>query len=139
MPGSLERARMAIVTCMDPRIRLPAALGTSADHLFVLRNGGGRVTDDVVRSLVLCTKMLNVTQVGVLQHTDCRLHGLTNEELVLRTGVDIDFMSCSNPVAGILEDVRRLQSCAVFSPEVRVWGGLYCVQSHTIRTIAGTS
>lgn len=138
MPGSLQPARMAIVTCMDPRVRLPVALGTRADHSFVLRNGGGRVTDDVLRSLVLCTKMLDVTQVGVLHHTDCRLHGFTNEELVLRTGVDIDFMSCSNPVASVLEDVRRLRSCAVFSPGVEVWGGLYCVQSHTIRTIIGT-
>ncbi|HEY3733623.1 MAG TPA: carbonic anhydrase [Streptosporangiaceae bacterium] len=128
----------AIVTCMDPRVRLPGVLGDAAAASFVLRNGGGRVTDDVLRSLVLCTRLLGVTDVGVVHHTDCRLQAVSNEELILKTGVDIDFMPISDPLASVLEDVGRLRSGGALSPQVTVWGGLYSVEDHTMRVIAGT-
>jgi carbonic anhydrase len=123
---------------MDPRVQLPRVLGEVAATSFILRNGGGRVTDDVLRSLVLCTELLEVTRVGVLHHTDCRLQAFTNEELARRTGRDIDFMPISNPVASVLEDVGRLRSGGVLSPQVTVWGGLYSVEDHTMRVISGT-
>jgi carbonic anhydrase len=137
MPCSPPPARLAIVTCMDPRIQLPRVLGDEADT-FVLRNAGGRVTDDVLRSLALCTLLLEVTRVGVLHHTDCRLQEFTNEELAIRTGLDIDFMSCPNPVTSILEDIDRLSSCDMLSAQVEFWGGLYDVEDHAIRVITGS-
>ena len=67
---------------MDPSIQLSKALGSHAEASFVIRNGGGRVTDDVFRSLVLCTRVLDVTEIGILHHTDCRLQEFSNEELL---------------------------------------------------------
>jgi carbonic anhydrase len=137
MLDSPPQARTAIITCMDPRIQLSKALGAQAEASYMLRNGGGRVTDDVFRSLVLCTGVLDVTEIAILHHTDCRLQGLSNEELSSRTGVDIDFMSFSTPLASVAEDIGRLQGCDAFV-KVKIWGGIYSVEDHTIRLIAGT-
>jgi carbonic anhydrase len=137
MLGSSPHARTAILTCMDPRIQLSKALGSHASAAFVIRNGGGRVTDDVFRSLVLCTRVLRVTEIAILHHTDCRLQEFSDEELFSRTGVDIDFMSFSAPDASVSEDIARLYSYGVFN-DVHIWGGIYAVESHTTRLIAGT-
>jgi carbonic anhydrase len=135
-PGPAPTARMAIVTCMDPRLQIRGALGLDADDSFVLRNAGGRVTDDVLRSLVLCTRMLDVTDIGVIHHTDCRLQEHTDEELRLKTGTDLDFLSISDPVTSISEDVGRLESSGLFAG-VRIWGALYVVHDHTVNLVEG--
>lgn len=137
MIGSRPHARTAIITCMDPRIQLSKALGNDAEASFVLRNGGGRVTDDVFRSLVVCTRVLNVTEIGILHHTDCRLQELSNEELSARTGVDLDFMSFSTPVESVSQDIARLRSYDTFN-DVNIWGAIYSVENHTAHLIAGT-
>jgi carbonic anhydrase len=136
--GRAPTARMAIVTCMDPRLQIRGALGLDTDDSFVLRNAGGRVTDDVLRSLVLCTRMLDVTDIGVIHHTDCRLQEHTDEELRLKTGADFDFLSISDPVSSISEDVGRLGSSGLFAG-VRIWGALYVVDDHTINLVAGNA
>jgi carbonic anhydrase len=130
--------QVAIVTCMDPRIQLSKALGRNVNESFVLRNGGGRVTDDVLRGLILCTRLMKVTEIGVIHHTDCRLQQFTNEELALRTGIDIDFKSFSDPVTSVVEDVNRLSNSDILHPNVRVWGGLYVTEDHVVRVISDT-
>jgi len=130
-------ARTAIITCMDPRIQLSKALGSQAEASFVIRNGGGRVTDDVFRSLVLCTRVLNVTEIMIFHHTDCRLQEFSDEELSIRTGADIDFMSFMTLTESITQDINRLQAYNMFN-NVTIWGGIYSVESHTTRLIAGT-
>lgn len=137
MRDACPHARTAILTCMDPRIQLSRVLGSRANASFVIRNGGGRVTDDAFRSLVLCTRVLGVTEIGILHHTDCRLQEFSDEELFSRTGVDIDFMSFSEPDASVSEDITRLHSYGVFN-DVHIWGGIYAVESHTARLTAGT-
>lgn len=131
-------ARTAIVTCMDPRLQLPRVLGSAAEESFILRNAGGRVTEDVLRGLVLCTLVMDVTEIGIIHHTDCRLQKYTDEELILSTGADIDFMSFTDPVMSILEDVRQLSDCSMLKAELRIWGGLYSIDDHTISVISDT-
>jgi carbonic anhydrase len=135
MPAFRSPAKMAVIYCMDPRIQLSRALGSRVEEAFILRNGGGRVTDDVVRSLVLCTRLLNVTEIAVIHHTDCRLQEFSNEELSYKTGVDIDFMSFSTPTVSVSQDIARLRTYDMFN-NVKIWGGIYSVSSHTIRPIA---
>src|SRR3954447_7049064 len=78
--------RLAVVTCMDARIDVFAVLGLHLGDAHVLRNGGGRVADDVLRSLALSSHVLGVDTVIVMQHTKCGLAGVTDEELQQRTG-----------------------------------------------------
>jgi carbonic anhydrase len=126
---------MALVACMDPRIQIKQSTGPSTGDAFVLRNAGGRVTDDVIRGLVLCTRLLGVTEIGVLHHTDCRLAGFTNAELVAKTGVDLDFMAFCDPADSVLTDVAALRSRSLFGGEIRIWGGVYLMESHTVQVV----
>lgn len=116
---------------MDPRIQLGRSTSADTSDTFLLRNAGGRVTDDVIRSLLLCTHLLGVAEICVLHHTDCRLQGLTNDELAFLTGADVDFLPFLDSAATVSDDVDRLLTCGLFSSEVIIWGGLYCVESQT--------
>ena len=71
----------------------------------------------------------------MLHHTDCRLQAFMNDEIALRTGVNIDFLSFSDPVASLLADVSRLKGCGPLRPEVNIWGGLYSVETHTVSVV----
>lgn len=73
-PATRPARRLAVVTCMDARIDVHAVLGLELGDVHVLRTAGGRVTDDVLRSLALSTHLLGVHQVAVITHTDCGLH-----------------------------------------------------------------
>ncbi len=75
---------LAIVACMDSRIDLFAVLGLHLGEAHVIRNAGGLVTDDVLRSLTLSQALLDTRQIVVIQHTGCGLHG---DEDVLRERV----------------------------------------------------
>lgn len=127
--------KMALVACMDPRIQISQQSGRPATDTFVLRNAGGRVTADIVRGLILCTRLLDVTDIGVLHHTDCRLEGYSNEELVRKTGADIDFMPFTDPADSVLADVDSLRSSGLFGPEIRIWGGVYHMADHTVEVV----
>jgi carbonic anhydrase len=64
---------LAIVTCMNSRIDPLKVVGLKAGDAKVLRNAGARVTDDVLRTLILATALLGVTRVLIMPHTDCRM------------------------------------------------------------------
>src|SRR5580692_7845374 len=84
---------LAVLTCMDARIDVFAVLGLHLGEAHVLRNAGGRVTDDVLRSLALSSHVLGVETVVVMQHTKCGLAGVTDDELQTLTGADLGFFS----------------------------------------------
>jgi carbonic anhydrase len=100
--------RLAVVTCMDARIDVFAALGLHLGEAHVIRNAGGRVTDDVLRSLTLSTHVLGVDTLVVMQHTKCGLSGVTDEELQQRTGADITFLSIEDHASALREDIDLL-------------------------------
>jgi carbonic anhydrase len=82
--NSRPRLRLAVVTCMDARFDVNRALGLREGDAHVLRNAGGLVTDDVLRSLVLSQHLLGTVEVMVIQHTDCGVHGLSDADLARR-------------------------------------------------------
>ena len=95
--------RLAIVACMDSRIDLFGLLGLHLGEAHVIRNAGGLVTDDVLRSLTLSQALLGTRDVMVIQHTGCGLHG-TEDDLRRRvaevTGVDLN-----DPPPGALSEL----------------------------------
>src|SRR3954447_7519585 len=102
--------RLAVVTCMDARIDVFAALGLHLGEALVIRNAGGRVTDDVLRSLALATHVLGVEAVVVMQHTERGLAGVTDEELHELTGADFDFFPIDDHAAALREDIELLRT-----------------------------
>jgi len=73
--------RVAIVACMDARIDVGRMLGTQEGDAHVIRNAGGIVTDDVIRSLMISQHLLGTREVIVVQHTQCGMLGFSDTEL----------------------------------------------------------
>src|SRR5881392_4409489 len=108
--------RLAVVTCMDARIDVFAVLGLHLGEAHVIRNAGGRVTDDVLRSLALSCHVLGVDTVVVMQHTKCGLAGVTDAELRRLTGADLGFFPIDDHAAALREDIGVLSRTPFLSP-----------------------
>src|SRR5258708_19002416 len=121
--------RMAVVTCMDARIDVFAVLGLHLGEAHVIRNAGGRVTDDVLRSLALSCHVLGVDTVVVMQHTKCGLVGVTDDELRGFTGADFEFLPIDDHAAALQEDIGILTTKPFLAPLQVVAGFIYDVES----------
>jgi carbonic anhydrase len=124
--------RLAVVTCMDARIDVFAALGLHLGDAHVIRNAGGRVTGDVLRSLALSSHVLGVDTVVVMQHTKCGLAGVTDDELRRLTGADLGFFPIDDHAAVLQEDVDLLASQPYLEPLKVIAGFVYDVESGEI-------
>jgi carbonic anhydrase len=124
--------RLAVVTCMDARIDVFAALGLHLGEAHVIRNAGGRVTDDVLRSLALSSHVLGVDTVVVMQHTKCGLAGVTDQELQRRTGADLGFLPIDDHAAALRDDIELLISKPYLEPVGIIAGFVYDVESGDI-------
>jgi carbonic anhydrase len=127
--------QLAILTCMDARIDVFAALGLHLGEAHVIRNGGGRVTEDVLRSLALSAHVLGVDTVAVMQHTKCGLTGVTDDELKAFTGADLGFYSIDDHAAALREDVAILSSKPYLSPLQVIAGFVFDVESGEINDV----
>jgi carbonic anhydrase len=121
--------RLAVVTCMDARIDVFAVLGLHLGEAHVIRNAGGRVTDDVLRSLALSSGVLGVDTVVVMQHTGCGLAGVSDAELRELTGADLGFFPIDDHAEALREDVELLARTPYLSRLRLVAGLVYDVQS----------
>jgi len=108
------------------------ALGLHLGEAHVIRNAGGRVTDDVLRSLALSTHFLGVDTVVVMQHTKCGLVGVTDAELRNFTGADLGFFPIDDHAAALREDVELLAGTTFLGPLNNIAGFIYDVESGEI-------
>jgi carbonic anhydrase len=124
--------RLAVITCMDARIDVFAVLGLHLGEAHVIRNAGGRVTDDVLRSLALSAHVLGVDTVVVMQHTKCGLVGVTDAELRNFTGADLGFFPIDDHSAALREDIELLAAKPYLEPLNVIAGFIYDVESGEI-------
>jgi carbonic anhydrase len=127
--GSRPSRRLAVVTCMDARIDVFAILGLQLGEAHVLRNAGGRITDDMLRSLALSSHVLGVDTVAIIQHTKCGLAGVTDEDLRRATGADLGFFPIDDHAAALREDVALLAATPYLTPLRIVAGLVYDVET----------
>lgn len=127
---------MAVVTCMDARIDVFAVLGLHLGEAHVIRNAGGRVTDDVLRSLALSCNVLGVETVVVMQHTKCGLAGVTDEELRKITGANLGFFPIDDHAAALREDIALLSAKPYLLPLKFIAGFIYDVESGVVDDVA---
>jgi carbonic anhydrase len=127
--------RLAIVTCMDARIDVFAVLGLALGDAHVIRNAGGRLTDDVLRSLALSSTALGVDTVVVMQHTKCGLEGTSDAELRARTGADLDFLPIADHEIALRADIERLSSTPYLSALRTIAGFVYDVESGRVEDV----
>jgi carbonic anhydrase len=127
LPGvvSEPRRQVSVVTCMDARISLPRMLGVLPGDVHVLRNAGGIVTDDVLRSLVVSQVALGTTEVMVIQHTNCGMEGLVDDELKRLVEAergqapDFGFGGFRDVTARVGQSVRALRASSLVRGVVR--------------------
>ncbi len=120
---------LAVVTCMDARIDVFAVLGLHLGEAHVIRNAGGRVTEDVLRSLALSSGVLGVDTAVVMQHTKCGLAGVTDEELRALTGADLGFSPIDDHAAALREDVQVLAETPYLTRLRTIGGFVYDVET----------
>ena len=133
--------RLAIVTCMDSRLDVFAALGLKDGEAHVLRNAGGVITDDVIRSLAVSQRKLGTREVMLIHHTDCGLQKLSDdgfrEELREATGVSPAFAieSFRDVDADVRQSILRVRRSAFIQHRDSVRGFVYDVDTHRLREV----
>jgi len=133
--------RLAIVTCMDSRLDVFAALGLGDGEAHVLRNAGGVITDDVIRSLAVSQRRLGTRAVMLIHHTDCGMLTLTDDgfraELQEATGVAPAFAieSFSDLDADVRQSILRVRRSDFLLDTTMVRGFVYDVDTHLLREI----
>lgn len=132
----VPRRHLAIVTCMDARMHPVQFLGLDVGDAHVIRNAGGRISDDVIRSLIVSSLLLDTHEFWVIHHTECGMLTHTNAEIRKKlreeTGVDstsMDFLPFTDLEDSVREDVHKLKNSPYFRKGVAVHGFIYDVRT----------
>lgn len=133
---------LAIVTCMDSRINPLSVVGMRSGDAKILRNAGARVTEDVLRTLVLATYLLGVDRILIMPHTDCRMAQGSEAEIHAlidgQYGVDtrsLEFKTTTDQLGALATDVTRVRSYPLLRDGVTVGGAVYDVKTGTIEPV----
>jgi carbonic anhydrase len=158
------RRRFAVLTCMDARLDPAKFAGLAEGDAHVIRNAGGRASDDAIRSLVISYKLLGTREWFVIHHTDCGMETFTDEtmrELLrksLRTaefkggrwvdpGVNegrpdgdfIDWLTIGNQEDSVVADVRHIRTHPLVPRDIPIYGYVYDVKTGMLREIPRAS
>jgi len=136
------RKGLVVVTCMDSRLDVFRMLDLEIGDAHVLRNAGGRVTDDTLRSLVLSMHLMGTREVFVIHHTGCGLQRVTNaalqEHVGAATGQDathVDFLPFDDLVVSVRDDVARVRTLPLLPAGITVTGAVYDVHTGTLHRV----
>ena len=146
--------RFAILTCMDARLDPAKYAGLSEGDAHVIRNAGGRASDDAIRSLVISYKLLGTAEWFVIHHSDCGMEFFTNElmgDLLARSletaalgpdgfhdvgtgpgstaGRDIDWLTITGREQSVVDDVRRIRDHPLVPTGIPIYGYVYDVRT----------
>lgn len=149
--------KFAILTCMDARLDPAKYAGLSEGDAHVIRNAGGRASDDAIRSLVISHKLLGTNEWFVIHHTDCGMEtftneiisGLLNDNLESATidetgwrnlksgggsseGKFINWLTIAKQEASVLEDVKRIRNHPLVSKSISIYGFIFDVKSGSL-------
>jgi carbonic anhydrase len=139
--AGVARRELALVTCMDSRIDPLAMLGLAPGDAKILRNAGARVTDDVLRTLVLAAYLLGVRRVMVVAHTGCRMSGCTeadvHEAVAAAGGPDttsLSFLTTTDQEEALRTDVGRIRAWPYLT-DLIVGGFIYDLHTGALRRV----
>lgn len=133
---------ICVLTCMDARLMPMRTLGLEIGDANVIRNAGGRVTADALRSMILSTQVLGTREIVVLHHTKCGLVASSDdavrdriEEASGSRPDEIDFLTFTDTEASVREDVEAVRACPYLPRDLRIWGAIYDVENGVTRTV----
>jgi len=134
--------KLVILTCMDSRMDLEQLLGLQVGDAHMIRNAGGIATDDVVRSLILSTHLLGTRAIAIIQHTECGLLSITDEQMRFRlsseTGKDashLSFHAFTDLDKNVTEQVKRVREHPFLPKNTQIRGYVYDVKKGSLREV----
>lgn len=133
---------VAVLVCMDARLHPEKFLGLDEGDAHVIRNAGGRASDDALRSLIISYKLLGTREFLVIHHTDCGMLTFTNDQLrdILRNDLNadasgIDFLPFSDLDESVREDVQAIRSSPLIPDDISVSGFVFDVKTGRLREV----
>lgn len=129
---------LALVTCMDSRIEPLRMLGLVPGDAKIVRNAGGRVTHDALRSLILATNLLGVDRIAVMHHTGCAMTQRTDEDIqsaLPPEAAEWEFLTMADPDEALRDDVERVRACSLIPSGTHVEGWRYHVESGLVEPV----
>jgi carbonic anhydrase len=128
------RRRLAVVACMDSRMNIFEMLGLAHGDAHIIRNAGGIVTDDVVRSLVLSQRLIGTREILLVHHTDCGMQRLIGD--TLKDAIEAEtglrpgwaFEGFKDPYQNVRQSIRRLQINPFIQHKEHIRGFVYRVE-----------
>jgi carbonic anhydrase len=156
------RRRMAILTCMDARIDPAKIGGLSEGDAHVIRNAGGRASDDAIRSLIVSCKLMGTTDWLVIHHSGCGMQAYTDDDIRHLVGLedgdahhfgtkwwhvrksaatpaDIHWLTFKDLTRSIVEDVGRIRSHPLVPPSVTIHGFIYHIHHGALEPVPEAS
>lgn len=156
--------RFAILTCMDARLDPARFAGLAEGDAHVIRNAGGRASDDAIRSLVISYKLLGTQEWFVIHHTECGMETFTDEIMrgLLRSSLNtatvdeagwhdtseakgsseadyIDWLPITDQTSSVIADVQRLRNHPLVPSAIPIYGYLYDVKSGRLLDVPGAT
>lgn len=133
--------KLVVLTCMDARIDVSALLGLRPGDAHVIRNAGGRATDDALRSLMISQAILGTREIMVIHHTECAMGRMTQAQIAERitaaTGhlVTHDLGTFGDPIESIVQDVERLRQAPSLIHRDKIRGFMYDLLANRLNEI----
>lgn len=140
--GDLRAApikKFAILTCMDARLDPAKFAGLSEGDAHVVRNAGGRVSDDVIRSLLISYKLLGTKEWFVIHHTDCGLQKFSNADIDKEFNLDyknkIDWLTFNDNEKSVIDDVLKLKNHPLVPNSIQIYGYIYDCKTGNLKEV----
>lgn len=134
--------KVAIVVCMDARLTVEDFLGLRTGDAHIIRNAGGIVTEDALRSLVISYKLLGTREVLVINHTDCGMLTFKDEDLRQQLGQDtgadtsdLEFHAFEDLEANVQAQVQKIKDSPLVPDDISVHGLIFQVEDGRLREV----
>lgn len=133
--------KVAVVACMDARLDVYRMLGLAEGDAHVLRNAGGVVTDDVIRSLAISQRLLGTNEIVLIHHTDCGMAKFSDDELKAQiteeTGIrpPFAFEAFDDEAADVRQSIRRIQASPFIPHKETLRGFVYDVETGRLNEV----
>ena len=133
---------VAVVACMDARLDVHKILGLGMGDAHVIRNAGGVITDDEIRSLAISQRLLGTREIILIHHTDCGMLTFSDDELKAQIQDDVgvkphfSLESFSDLEADVRQSIRRIQASPFIPRKDNVRGFIYEVETGRLREVA---
>jgi carbonic anhydrase len=134
--------KLAVIACMDARLNVYGALGLEEGDAHVIRNAGGVVTDDEIRSLAISQRLLGTEEVILIHHTDCGMLTFTDDEfkrsIEQETGIKPEWAveSFADLEADVRQSIARIKASPFIPRKDSIRGFVYEVETGRLREVA---